>query len=363
MLINKEIYTDGYYHLRKDIEDFPLAWLIAVWSKRGPGKTYSALRMAYADQIPILYVKRTNDDVELICSGSNLDADFDPSPYYPLNRDFGINVKPKLIKNGLGAFYNCDDEGNPIGSPVSYVLSLNAAKKYKGFDFSICEWLLVDEFIPMQGEIVKRAEGSMLLDLYMTIARDRQKRGRGPLKLILFANAEEISTPITNTLEIVDEMAELTASGRTHKFFEDRQILLHHITEKEVPMKEEEKDGIFKAMAHTSWGRKAFFGEFANNDFSSVGRVNLKHMKAYIKLHHKTYDYFIYLSDNGDYGMCYSPNKNYIYYYDLNKENDQKLFFMNHGIELRLASAEGRFTFQKYSMYDLIINYKKFFKL
>ena len=46
-----------------------------------------------------------------------------------------------------------------------------------------------------------RAEGEMLLDIYETLSRDRLKRGHAPLKLILFANAEEISTHITNTLE------------------------------------------------------------------------------------------------------------------------------------------------------------------
>ena len=44
MNINDERYDDGYYHIAKDIEKYPDATVYIVWSKRGPGKTYSALR-------------------------------------------------------------------------------------------------------------------------------------------------------------------------------------------------------------------------------------------------------------------------------------------------------------------------------
>ena len=45
----KEDYTDGYYHIRKDLEEYPDAGFICVWSRRGPGKTYGFLRMCIDD--------------------------------------------------------------------------------------------------------------------------------------------------------------------------------------------------------------------------------------------------------------------------------------------------------------------------
>lgn len=354
-----EDYNDGYYHFSEDLQKFPEAWCYIIWSKRGPGKTYSALWYAY-NNYPIIYMKRTTEDVNLICSANAYG--FDPSPYVPLNRDKNINVKAKEIEKGIGGFWNTDYEGNPEGLPVSYVLSLNAVKRFKGFDFSNCEWLLIDEFIPQVGEIIKRGEGEMLLDLYMTIARDRQKRGREPLKLILFANAEEISTPITNTLEVVDIMADLNASGQNYYYDEERRIMLHHITNDEYPMQESEKVGIYSAMKNTSWGAKAFEGTFANNDFSNVVKQNLKGYKPLIHLLYKNKNYYIYVNDSGCYYMSESKGE-CLFNYDLNKENDRKLFFVEHGIDLRRECIEDRMKFQKYSMYDLIVNYKKFFKV
>jgi len=49
--------------------------------------------------------------------------------------------------------------------------------------------------------------------------------------------------------------------------------------------------------------------------------------------------------------------------WDLNKENHQKLFWVEYGQELRVDCIEDNFKFEKYTMYDLIMNYKKFFNV
>lgn len=347
-----------YYEFKNDLELFPDAWCYVVYSARGKGKTYSALLHAYKNNIPILYMKRTNDDVAFI-TREQTDG-LDTSPYAPLNRDHGIDVYGKCIDKGVGGFWHYED-GSPEGFPISYALSLNAVKRVKGFDASRCDWIILDEFIPQIGERVLRSEGELLLDLYMTVARDRDKRGKDPLKLILFANAEDISTPITNTFEIIDAMADLNASGNMFHYDEERGILIHHITDDEIPMTKQEQNGIYKAMHNTAWGRKSFNGEFAKNDFSNVNCRSLKHYRGYIHLHYKTHDYYIYINDQGDMYMCESKTKCDLEF-DLNRENEQKAFYLTQ-IDLRTACIEERLKFQKYSMYDLIINYKKIFNI
>lgn len=354
---------DGYYHFEDDLNAYPDAWCFVVWSRRGPGKTYSSLWYSYKEKIKMLYMKRTIEDVTLICSAGK---GFDPSPYVPINRDKGTHVKPQIIKKGVGGFYDCDpdDTGNdvPVGAPISYVVALNAIKSVKGFDFSDCDWMLLDEFIPQAGEIVKHDEGEMLLDVYMTASRDRQKRGRRPLKLILFANAENISTPITNTLEIVDQMADLQASGKTHLYDAERGILLHHITEEEIPIKESERAGIYSAMSGTAWANKAFGGQFSNNDFSNVVKTSLKNAVCMYHLIYKQRHIYCYQKPTGNWYICDSPHKA-LFEYDLNRENGQKKFWLEHGIDLNMDLIDDRVTFSKYSYYDLIANYKKIFRM
>lgn len=354
--------TKKYYHFEDDLLMYPSAWCIAVWSRRGPGKTYSTLKYGYENKIPFIYMRRTDKAVERILE-KNAALDFDTSPYVPICRDLHIDITGVKIDDGFGAFYMEDAEGSAYGSPLCYVISFNRAPDYKSFDFSRCQWLVFDEFIPQATERINRKEGEILLDLYMTVSRDRQKRGYDPLKLVLFANAENISTPVTNEIELTDDMAELNASGRTHLWLPDRDILLHHITNDEVPITDEEKKGIYKGMHGTAWFDKAFGGEFSNNDFTNITKRSLKKSMPYIHLRYKTNDYYIYMNkDSGMFYMCTRPCR-CIIDFDLNRENEQKLFWMEYGVDLRCACIEERMKFEKYSMYDLIVNYKNFFKL
>lgn len=351
--------NNQYYHFQDDLEKYPGAWCFVVWSRRGPGKTYSALRYAYEENIPICYMKRTIDDVNTVCGNR---GGIDLSPYVPINRDGKYHIQSQLIHKGIGGFYDqVDDDGKITGSPFSYICALNALKTIKGFDLSICDWMLLDEFIPQAGEIVRQKEGEMLLDCYMTIARDRAKRGRDDLKLILFANAENISTPITYELDIVDEMINLQASGESHYYIEERGIMLHHITEEEIPLQETEKNGIYKAMAGTAWGNKAFGGSFSNNDFSNVKRVNLKNYVPVVAFTYKDKTTYVYRKEE----MLYftSSRNDQCEVYDLKRENEQSRFYYDHVIDLQQELIEDRCRFQSYTSYDLIANYRKFFKI
>lgn len=347
-----------YYNIMKDLEKYPDCWCYIIYSARGPGKTYSTLKGGLDENIKHIYMKRTIDDVDLICTSDDDTTDF--SPYKPLNRDLGTNIKPKELKKGIGAFYHCDSELTPYGSPVSYILALSAVRKFKGFDMSECDWIVFDEFIPQLGERLNRHEGDQLLDFYMTVSRDREKRGRKPLKLILLANANEISTPVTNTLEVVDIMAEMEAAGQAELLDEERGIYIHHLIEDEYKV-DISSTPIAKAMSKTSWGKMAFEGGFAFNDFSNVIKMSIKGMHPFIHIHYKTHDYYIYVREyDGMYYMCESANK-CDFDYDLNKENDQKRFYIEHQGDLRYECIDNRMKFLKYSMYDLIVNYKKFF--
>lgn len=362
----EERYDDGYYHFKKDLEEYPKAGCYVVWSRRGPGKTYSFLRYCIDNDKFFIYMKRTNDDVELLCTGAdNPDMRIDADPFVPLNRDFGWNIKPKLIpkQKGLGAFYETNEEGSPVGAPKGLIVSMSKIKSIKGMSMDRAEFICFDEFIPQSTEIVRLKEGTAFADFVMTVIRDKVKRGQR-LQLVLFANAEEISTPLTNAFELVDDMAELTFRGESHYYNRDRRILLHHITQKEIPLTADELDSdMFVMMKGTAWAQKAFFGDFANNDFSNVKQMSIKNMKCLHRIRYKNKYMYIYMrpTDNMHY-MTYSKGP-FVYEWDLNKENDQKLFWIEHGQELRVECIEGNMKFEKYSMYDIIVNYKKFFKV
>ena len=355
--------SDGYYHFYKDLMNFPDAWCYVVWSRRGPGKTYSALWHHIYENFPIIYMKRTVEDVNTISDTTDEKYNVDMCPYVPINRDKLTDIQPHKIANGLGAFYKQLND-DTVGDPISYIMALNKIKSVKGFEASRCDWLFLDEFIPQIGERINHREGEQLLDLYMTIVRDKVKRGGKEIKLVLFANAEDISTPITRELEIIDDMALLNTTGEDNYMYnEQKGIMLHHIVNEEVPAVRMQDNmlGIYRAMKDTAWGRKTFEGEFSNNDFSNVCKMSLKNMVGFCHLEYKAKHYYIYLRySDGMYYMTDAKTKCQLNY-NLYLENDQKRFYDEIYFDLRDACVNNCFKFKAYSMYDLMINYKRFF--
>lgn len=360
-----------YYNIDDDISTYSDVWAYIIVGGRNTGKTYSALKSCLLNNRKFVFIKRTIEDVDLLCAGSgrigtkNNEYGIDLSPFKAINRDLGSNVKAFTIKKGLGGFWKCalneDGEDSPEGLPIGYLISLSAVSKFKGFDLSDCDWIIFDEFIPQPWDKVNRKEGEQLMDLYKTVARDREHRGKEPLKLICLANATSISNPVSNILEVTDEMADMQVKKKSIYYNEARGILVHIINDNIEFKKTEMESRIYKAMGDTAWGRMAFNNEFAYNDFTNVGRLRLKGYRSVVGIIYKNHRWYVYMKD-GQYYMCSSRSEQ-CDVYNLNLENDQKLFFTEYAIDLRNECINGKMLFESYSMYDLIINYKKIFVL
>ena len=70
---------------------------------------------------------------------------------------------------------------------------------------------------------------------------------------------------------------------------------------------------------------------------------------------------FIYQKDNFFYATNAKSDK--VPVFNLSRENEQKRFFNEYVIDLRCACIEDRMQFTDFTMYDLIVNYKKIFRL
>ena len=349
-----------YYDIENDItsDDF---WCYIVIGGRNTGKTYSCLKSCYLNERKFVFVKRTLEDVELLCDKKDAELDFDVSPFKSINRDLGCNVRALKVKKGVGGFYKCNEDNEPEGKPIGYIVSLSGVSKVKGFDLSDCDWLIFDEFIPQPWDRINRKEGEQLMDLYKTVSRDREHRGRPALKMICLANATKISNPVCNTLEITDKLVDMQVANSSYFKDLERGIFVHQIKDNAAFMEEEKKSQIYKAMAGTDWGKMALNNDFAYDDFTAIKKSNLKGFIPMLAVKFKSKTYYIY-NKEGTYYMTLAParvNRTY----NLKIENDQKAFFIDWVIDLQDASIENRLLFEQYTMYDLIMNYKQFFKV
>lgn len=354
-----------YYDIKDDIEKYPDAVFNFIVGGRNTGKTYSALKFCTIENnITFGFIKRTIEDVKFLCQGGKVKAkeqiDIDTSPFKAINRDFITNIRAVGLDKGFGGFFNCNEENEPMGKPLGYILALNAVSQFKGFDLSDIDILIFDEYIPNVFERTNHHEGEQVLDLIKTITRDREHRGKPPLRCYFLANATRVSNPIHDQFELVDLFSEMQAIRREYYFDKERKIMIHMIHSSDEFIGVEEQSALYKCMASTDWGRMAYGNTFGYDDFSDIEQKALKGYRPLIQIEYKTNTFYIYIKD----GFMYATDsraKKVPHKYNLNREADRRRFLANHYYVCREKNANNMMSFKKYSYYDLIINFKKKF--
>lgn len=352
-----------YYNIEDDIEKYPDAWCYIVVGGRNTGKTYGVLKSCKVHSRTFTFVKRTQEDVQLLCAGGTGQGgkDYDLSPFKAINRDMGCNVRALSVNKGIGGFWECDEDG-AHGAPIGYITALSVVNKVKGFDLSDSDWMIFDEFIPQPWERVSRKEGEQILDMYKTISRDREHRGRKPLKLIALANATKLSNPLMNILEVTDVVTRMKEYREPLHYIADRGILIHLLDDNDEFRKKESESAIYKAMIGTKWGSMSLDNDFAYDDTSNVVKMSIKGMRPLYSIIYKGKTYILY-AGNGQKYFTDSPTNKDIDVYNLDLENDQKRFYIERVIDLRSDCIDGYVKFKYYTLYDLVINYKSFYKV
>ena len=156
---------------------------------RGTGKTYDALRTARNNGIKFIFLRRTQAQADLISK-----AEF--SIFKPLNEDEGWNVLPERVSKYNSAFVENDIQ-------IGYTAALSTLSNMRGFDASDIQLIIYDEFIPEKHERPIKNESAALWNAYETINRNRELKGIAPVQLLCLANANDITNPVFESLNLI----------------------------------------------------------------------------------------------------------------------------------------------------------------
>ena len=365
-----------YYDVGNDILDYPKADIIITYGGRGTGKTYSGLRYVIEHKLKFVFIKRTVEDIKLMCTGNKLgtikdantmQAEMDVSPFKPLNRDFGWNIRPFMLYKGVGGFFHCDKFGNATGDAVGYIVPLSIIGSIKGFDMSDAQVMIFDEFCPKNYERVSKHEQEEILDAYKTINRDREHRGLPALKLWAFANADDVNCPLTKAFDLVNQLAVMAMADREFYYrplSEDgRGLLLHKLKTPEEFIKKEAESIIYKAAKRSKWAKSALNNDFAFNDFSQVKRRSLNGMKCIASVFYNEKTHYIYKHpDTGERYVTYSAAEYVPVAYDLNKESHITHFLnlADNIVVCRMYNPNlAEAYYEDYELFDLYMNGRK----
>lgn len=337
-----------FVKIADDVSRYPDAWCYLMVGGRSTGKTYNALLDCLENNRVFLFVKRTIKDVDNLCKREKL------NPFKAINRKTSYNITPVAESDGFGYFQ--DENENVVG----YVGALTGIGKFTGFDLYEVDWIIFDEYIPRKWDRFLYAEGQMLLDLYMTVSRDRELEGRPVLKLICLANSTTLSNPVNDTLQITDTMADMLADGCEIRYIKDREIVIHVLQHSEIS-DELKKSAFYKGVAGTKFGEMAYDNKFSADDFSLIGKRSLKGFTCKCKFTYNNKLFYVYKCGSKYYvsrssGMTRRS-------YDLDSNIDQVIFYNDFGIDIRYAALERKAIFESFSVFDLILNYKKHFKI
>ena len=249
---------------------------------RGIGKTYSALSghiKAYREHKAgkLLYMRMTATEIED-------SASFVTNPYKAINKDFGYSVSFESVGK---AYYKIvdytnaakDENGKPEeeGDVIGYATALSNFHNLRGVDFSDVSELYFDEFIPSsltKTPIVKKA-GSVFVNAYETINRNRELLGEEAVRCYFTANAFSMDSAILIKFGVVRKMQKMMYANEFR--FTDREagIYLEFCRSNVSEMKK--TTALYKAMAND----KEFMSLAINNDFTDyaltlVRKVDLK---------------------------------------------------------------------------------------
>ena len=74
-----------YYNIEDDLKKYPDAWCYIIVGGNSTGKTYGTLWYEYKNNRRFAFVKRTNDDVDILCATNKR---VDLSPFKAINKAF-----------------------------------------------------------------------------------------------------------------------------------------------------------------------------------------------------------------------------------------------------------------------------------
>lgn len=214
-----EIYLpNGYLDAAAIIDSgYPF---IFVHGPRGVGKTYGFLQQVLLRELPTIFMRRTQAQIDLINK-----PEYNPckSPA----RDSGIEIATESLTKYTAAIYKLAEDESKL--QVITTAALTTFANLRGFDASETELLLFDEYIPERHERPIKRAGTALLNAYETINRNRELSGRRPLQMICMGNANGLSSEILMELQLLEPVEEMQRAGLDRWHDDDRGVLILNV--------------------------------------------------------------------------------------------------------------------------------------
>lgn len=254
------IFLDnGYVNIEKILS--MKSNLIFMVGGRGTGKTFGAIMYCIKNDIPFMFLRRTQSQADLIST-----PEF--NPFNPVAEYMGVTLVTKKISKYCTALHKVEGESVELSQPIAYTAALSTISNLRGFDASRVELLLFDEFIPERHERPIRNEASAFFNAIETIGRNRELKGCKPLKVLCLANSNSLANPIFDEMGLVDVAERM--SKKRQQIYTDPMRGVSIIMLYDSPISEQKKQTALYKYAGGRFAEMSVGNTFAYDNMDNV---------------------------------------------------------------------------------------------
>lgn len=253
-----QLYTDGGWLDVRKINEMKYPFVF-VYGGRGIGKTFGEADIITGPgRGKTLFLRRTKTEYDIITS-----AEMNTFSDYNVETGHGLKFEKQR------GFSVISENGESVG--LCAALSTFSNLRGGGFEQFGIDFLLYDEFIPERHKSKIRNESDVLLNIYETINRNRELKGRDPLKVRCFANSNDIKNPIFIGLGLVSMAEKMARKGSEMLIDAEKGVVL--IDCKNSPIsKRKAETALYRLSAGSEFFNMAIKNEFNSELFPPVAR-------------------------------------------------------------------------------------------
>lgn len=320
--------------------------IIIIIGKRQIGKTYGVLKFMLDEQKRFILLRSVMAEMDML--KHNVASPFDAIKGYSGHVVFESETQytANIVR------INETDEGEEKTN-IGMLSALSAIGRVRGINGRQFSDVVYDEFIPESHLLKVKNGGDAFLNMYTTIAGNREIEGEKPLRVWLLANSNNLDNDILNALNITGVVEKMSLRGEESRILKDRGIMVI-LPDSKLITEKRKKGALYRAIGGDSkFSQMAYENAFAYNDYTDVSTKPLQEYKPLILV---TGGFTIYLhkSDKTLY-VCQMLDSNARHKYT--QSDYDRMKFTRDYPEIKAAYLRGRFTFSNMTVKNQFLDF------
>ena len=344
------IYTDAGWlnvpHVAQIADRNNISFIIII-GKRQIGKTYGVLKFMLDADKRFILLRGMRTELDML--KRNVNSPFEKIAGY----EGRILFESETDYTAQIVRMDCE-----VKNIIGMAANLSSIGRVRGFNGDIYSDVVYDEFIPESHLLKVRHGGDAFLNMYTTVAGNRELEGRPPLRCWLLANSNNLDSDILDALNVTDIVERMSLRGEESRIISDRGIMIL-LPDSEIITDKRKRTALYKAIGGGSkFAKMAYENEFAYNDYTDVGTKPLQEYKPLIRIGMGGYNsgivLFLHKNDKTIY-VADGIRCNVRHQYSDTDYARNK--FLRDFPEIRAAYLRGRMTFQTMKVKNTFLHY------